>query len=389
MGLIGSMIAGAAETAGATGAKIGLDSMQADIQALRDQRLQDYAKELANIQSQQRQQEYVARSPVDIATHKANAEEDATQAIRKAKESPRTIPAGATEKIGADTYLAPFSPTEEQLKQADVALKKAQADYWEGAKTNEANARAAAAANGKAVMPKIVKVSGENGDYLVDENSGAVGVIVPGSPAKDAVWHAFSKNEPATPEVLQHTKWATADGRPLPNGPFELYRQLPVNGAGGAPQVTGTTNALGSNVPGYKVYPQDIEAAKADPEARQKLASIVGGNNILDGIISDYDKTKVQPSTTQNQARPRLVGDRAQAGPTPAEIAVDPRLAQTSPAERAQSALAAEQARKDARAALDARIPTARTPQQKMQLFRDFSAVMTPEERRMYASGRG
>lgn len=75
-------------------------------------------------------------------------------------------------------------------------------------------------------------------------------------------------------------------------------------------------------------------------------------------------------------------------GPTPAEIAENPKLAQTSPAERAAKATQEAQTKKDRRQALDARIPNAKTPKQKMQLFVEYSDVMTPEERRKYASGR-
>lgn len=82
----------------------------------------------------------------------------------------------------------------------------------------------------KPVNPKIVKSTDGDGNIVFhDENSGAVGTLVTGTPGKNAVTHWFGPDDPAVPETPTHIVWTTADGQPLPKGPQSLYQQLPVN----------------------------------------------------------------------------------------------------------------------------------------------------------------
>lgn len=230
-----------------------------------------------------------------------------------ARRSPRTIAEGSTEVVeGVPGFTAPKTAvphTQEDvnLKRAEVKLKEAMADYYQGAKANEAQARAdklSAGGEGKPIGPNIKPFKGESGEYLVDLNSGAIGVVVPGTPAKDAVWHMFKANEPATPEKLQRTAWSTADGQPLPGGPFSLYSQLPVNKQGG--------NTRSQQTPGT-IYPQDIELSRTSSEARAKLAAIAGGEKQLDAIIADYDKGR---GANASQRKPVPTSAVTQQGPS-------------------------------------------------------------------------
>ena len=169
---------------------------------------------------------------------------------------------------------APEAPGMAELRAAQADLARANAEYARGAKAELAAARAArlgTGGEGKPIGPNIKPIKGQDGDYLVDLNSGAVGVMVGEEKAKESVWHLFSKNEPATPAQLARTIWSTADGQPLPGGPFSLYKQLPVNAARDGQTPTDRPR---------------VDPAMFDPNAKKPVAS--------SGIIAPSN-TKVMP----------------------------------------------------------------------------------------------
>lgn len=80
----------------------------------------------------------------------------------------------------------------------------------------------------KPVYPKLVKeVDDENKPYVIDQNTGAIGRMKAGTPAKDSVWHLLKPNEPATPETLSKMEWTDSEGNPLPGGISSLYKANP------------------------------------------------------------------------------------------------------------------------------------------------------------------
>ncbi len=289
-GLIGSMLAGAAEKVGTGLGNMGMASMlkdqEAQIQLDRDARLAEMkVKSEVEIARQ--------KAPIEQATHAANAVVDTEGKIRAAKESPRTIAAGATEKIGDSTYTAPEKPGSENYYNALAKRWNAEADaITEGMKYKGKTE--------KLVMPNIkVEKDGDGNPYMIDQNSGAIGVIRPGEPAKSGVAHWFKPDEPATKAGAPMIDW-NLNGKPV-----QLESLYPAITGRIGDKIGG--NAEGSAVPGFKVYPQDIEAAKKDPAAYTKLAGIVGGKDSLDTIIADYDKT----ATTKPQPKPGIIQSRA------------------------------------------------------------------------------
>jgi hypothetical protein len=100
---------------------------------------------------------------------------------------------------------------------------------------------------GKPVAPKFVKTKNDEGvEVFMDENSGAQQEVVPGTPGVKGNKNTIIPNwlmpeREDQPEVPMKKVWKLPDGTVLPNGPQELYDQLPVNkkriavgGVGGA-----------------------------------------------------------------------------------------------------------------------------------------------------------
>ncbi len=251
-------------------------------------------------------------------------------AVEEARRKPRTIAAGATEKIGDQTYTAPEKPPPPE-----------QLDYYR-ALANRWNAEADLIRSGgkdKTAAPSLkVDKDADGNTYMVDEHSGAIGVIRPGAPAVPPQSHWFSPDEPGKPAGAPAVDW-TLHGQPLPGGLPSLYPALRSRMGGGEAQqlapVTPPQAAIdalrkdptlaeqfrqkynadpsrylpqsaqdplglrgsGASAPGFTVYPADIEAAQKDPAAYERLAEIVGGKQTLDNIIADYATNPDRPQT--------------------------------------------------------------------------------------------
>jgi hypothetical protein len=141
--------------------------------------------------------------------------------------------------------------------------------------TNEsptvAAARIRAENGGKPVAPDIVTMKSDNGDYLYDKNSGAVGREVPATEATPEQRPWFGKVIPAKPATPGGVQWKLQDGTPLPGGPQTLYKQLPVNRPqDAAPKAPANSwnDATGDVISNGKV----IGKAKTKEEARALLS---------------------------------------------------------------------------------------------------------------------
>ena len=162
-------------------------------------------------------------------------------------------------------------------------------------------ARAEGAAGGKPIGPNIVTVKTENGEYLFDKNSGAIGTIAPGKPAVPGKSNWLSADVPEQPAQPQSTSWVTADGQPLPKGPFSLYQQLPVNKAD----------------PG--------SAAPATPSAPARGWDPATGNIVVNGKVVGTAKTaELARSFLSSQAKPAPAPAAARPAPAAAPKAVAP-----------------------------------------------------------------
>jgi len=139
-------------------------------------------------------------------------------------------------------------------------LREAQANYYDGAKTERDLAAAAKSGEGKRDKPKIIKL--EDGK-LVDEKTGALGEIKPGEPAKKGETRWLGPNDSDKPETNSRIVW-TLDGKVLPGGLDDLY------GGGRAP--AGPAAQSGARPPS----PASIQAAQDDPSLHAEFRKRYG-----------------------------------------------------------------------------------------------------------------
>jgi hypothetical protein len=207
MGLIASAMGGAGEGLMNAGKQLGdyaeksnLQAEAAEIQRMRDVTLAGLKK--GEITAE-------ANAKVDVATR-----------------SPRTLPAGASEvQDGKVVVTAPEKPHPPEL------LK-----YYE-ANANKLNADADAIRNGEKYRqkagekPRLPNIKVEKNDqtgevYNIDQNSGAIGTIVPSKPAEPGKSHWFSADEPGKSAQPANIVWRLPDGRVLQNGLADLYPDI-------------------------------------------------------------------------------------------------------------------------------------------------------------------
>lgn len=151
------------------------------------------------------------------------------------RDKPRTIQAGATERRqGEADFQAPEKPLsdeEKRLKTAEALSKEAYARYLDREKDRSAK-------ESKPTLPKIIAIKDAEGNVVgaLDEHSGAFGTPTPGAPAKEAVSHWFSADEPAKPAVPPGLRWSNAAGQPI-QGLHVYYPEMSgrMSAGGGAP----------------------------------------------------------------------------------------------------------------------------------------------------------
>lgn len=184
---------------------------------------------------------------------------------------PEIIPAGSTiQRPGQPDLQAPEKPQSEEEK----AVMRAHANYYNAA------ARAATAKEPKATLPKvIVKDDGQGNAFLFDENSGAVGTVIPGAAAKEAVSHWFSQNEPGKSAQPNNIIWKGPSGDVLPNGLVSFYPDLqkrtPAGTGAPASAQPGARPSLASFMPGTQAAPAaPAQAPSRAPAATQPAAQV-------------------------------------------------------------------------------------------------------------------
>jgi hypothetical protein len=150
-------------------------------------------------------------------------------------EARRIIPAGATEKgPNGETFQAPAAP-EKALTPEQIDKLKAEAEEL------RARSRYYNRDQGKTpkeTMPKLIATEKDdqgNPIQWLDQNTGAIGNRVSGSPAVPPVSHWFSANEPGKAAIPSGINWTDASGQPLP-GLHVYYPDMMNRGVGeGAP----------------------------------------------------------------------------------------------------------------------------------------------------------
>lgn len=173
--------------------------------------------------------------------------------------------------------LDPVKRLEMEASKENAKAKAAnERDDFIWKETVKAELRGNGGAGGKPVGPDITTVKSENGDYLYDKNSGAIGREIPPTAEVPEERPWFGPVKPAKPATPGGIQW-TLNGKVLPNGPQSFYDKLPVNRAqpqDGTPKAPGSTptnawnDATGEVISNGRV----IGKAKSKEEARALLA---------------------------------------------------------------------------------------------------------------------
>jgi hypothetical protein len=157
---------------------------------------------------------------------------------------PRIIPAGSTvQRQGQPDFQAPAAP-EKALTPEQIDKLKAEAEEL------RARSRYYNRDQGKTpkeTMPKLIATEKDdqgNPIQWLDQNTGAIGNRVSGSPAVPPVSHWFSANEPGKAAIPSGINWTDASGQPLP-GLHVYYPDMMNRGVGeGAPGAPAAPKAL-------------------------------------------------------------------------------------------------------------------------------------------------
>lgn len=312
MGLIGTAIAGALSAGTELGrqandyfTKSRLQEEAYKAQALRDRVLSelrrgdyraeaqtklDFAPKMYQAETDAQAERLAALRPGELETMRQKAELDLGFSNRK----PRTLAAGASEVVdGKITVTAP---------QKDLPPEQA-AYYLASANRLNAEARAITdglkykgAAPGKPVAPSIKVEKDLDGTlYNLDQNSGAIGVIVPGEPAKKGTTRWFGPNDPDQPAGQPTIVWSL-NGKPLKGGLSELYPAMKerVGDAGSTPGKTGWDSGTGQVFKSGKV----IGMANSEAEARK----LVAGYPVVGAGVEGYKFNGGDPNDRKNRA---------------------------------------------------------------------------------------
>lgn len=218
MGLISTAISGAMAGGGEAGVQAGLQMQrQFGEQELLKMRA-DAEQQLVRTQATLAQQTHATNVEADIAAIPRRQAAELPGKVAEAHAMPvKLTPGESLSEGGKITVTAPTNVPPEHLKfyEAYADRMRAEADaIRSGLKYKE----------GASALPKVTKETNEDGSqhYLLDQNSGAVGKIIPGAAAKAAVSHWFSADEPAKEAMPDVVQW-TYNGKVLKSGLSELY----------------------------------------------------------------------------------------------------------------------------------------------------------------------
>jgi hypothetical protein len=306
-GILGMALARSVEGLGQAGEAVGLQAQkqlgELDLDKERQAAIAAREETLARLQSSLKME--TAQPLADIET---------AGKIKVAQNTPRLVPEGVTERMpGVSDFTAPKTAVPEAPGQ--VELRAAQSKNYE-ALTKRWNAEADAISEGlkygkaqKPVMPKIsVEKDADGNPYMVDQNTGAIGVIRPGAPAKPEVGHWFSANEPATPAGAPRVDW-NLNGQPLANGLSDAYPEI-------AGKLRGAVPAAGSAGAPPAAAIERLKANADNPKARTDFDAVFGAGK-ADAILNAPTATPAAPKTP---ARPAALVTPRMAQPAQPDI---------------------------------------------------------------------
>lgn len=227
-----AIIYGAMEGAGQAGVATGLQMQrqlgEQDLLKMRAEAEQELARTTASLA----RETHAITSAQDIANIPKRQAAELPGQVAAAKAIPQKLAAGESIVEGGKvTVTAPTPKETSGFYEAYADLMKARAEEIR------------AGAKGKQNLPNVSAKTNEDGTqhFLLDSNSGAVGRIIPGQPAKEAISHWFKADEPAKAAVPQVVEW-THNGKVLPGGLDDLY---PVMSKRSGAQAGGAASAAG------------------------------------------------------------------------------------------------------------------------------------------------
>lgn len=255
------------------------------------------------------------------------------QARQTQSERPEVIPAGATVKRpGQPDYTAPIkeSPADTEEKKARAAYLNAYAGYF-----NRDKPKAEGDGTGKPTLPHvIVKDDGQGGQYLFDENSSAIGTIIPGSPATEPVSHWFKPDEPGKAAQPNNIVWRSPTGDVLQGGLVSLYPDLikrtpAVDEQGGAQPGPAAapakrpplTSFFSGSQPGSQPAPQAQPRAAAPASAAPAAPAQAAESPTAQAV--DAARTKLSAAKTKLHSYGLMQRNRDQQGFAAAQKAAD------------------------------------------------------------------
>ncbi len=226
-----------AKAAIARNTRLDILKVEEQIQRDRDARLHDYS---VVMKTEVEPRGKLAEQGLLAPGKAREADEAAEREIRTAKGKPRTLAPGSSEVVdGKVTLTAPIEKPQELLDYytANANRLNAEADAIRaGEKYRERPGRAE-----RPILPKI-KVETKDGEpYSVDEHSGAVGRIVPGTPEVKGEKNLIFADKPGRAATPARMEW-TLNGQVLPGGLGDIYPDLRARGVGapsGSPQPGG------------------------------------------------------------------------------------------------------------------------------------------------------
>lgn len=258
------------ETDIAKNAQLDLLRVRADIEKERDARLSEYrtTEHRTNAETDialmpKKTEAEIAREEAMRPSKMQTKREEADIAVEQKRREPRTLGPGASEVVdGRIVVTNPVDKPQELL------------DYYK-AQANRFNAEADAIRAGvkyrdkgtpKPQLPHLVTETLEDGSSrMVDSNSGAIGTIIPGTPAKPAKSHWFSPDEPGEPAGADNIRWSY-NGKVLSGGLADLYPSLRERMGSAATPSSGERS--GATIPQAA-----IDALRADPKLADQFKS--------------------------------------------------------------------------------------------------------------------
>lgn len=157
-------------------------------------------------------------------------------------------------KTKTTEFTAPIkdiTPEDKKYKEAQAKELDAHADFYKAqAEDLRANGKGKGA-EAKPDLPKIIKSKDADGnEVLIDERSGAIGKVVPGTPAEPPgetgmLW--WKKEKPGKPGTNTSIQWTEPDGTPIEGGieskyPDMMKRSAKANAVSGKNEDTGGGN---------------------------------------------------------------------------------------------------------------------------------------------------